>query len=124
MSDKSYKCENCGGIMEFDIKTQMLKCPNCETTIKIINDKDKIVEHTLTLEDRRNLMPEEKITQTMVCSGCGASVEMQSNETAIKCPYCGSILFRAPFLGILGVFSSDCPTCRMQLHKEKSVYGE
>lgn len=42
----------------------------------------------------------------------------------IKCPYCGSILFRAPFLGILGVFSSDCPTCRMQLHKEKSVYGE
>ena len=27
-----YKCPNCGGIIEFDSDTQMMKCPYCDTT--------------------------------------------------------------------------------------------
>ena len=27
-----YKCPNCGGIIEFDSSTQMMKCPYCDTT--------------------------------------------------------------------------------------------
>ena len=54
MSDeKVYRCENCGGIMEFDVKTQTLKCPNCETSIQIENDTSSIVEHDLTLDSKR-----------------------------------------------------------------------
>ena len=56
MSDeKVYRCENCGGIMEFDVKTQTLKCPNCETSIQIENDTSSIVEHDLTLDSKKEL---------------------------------------------------------------------
>ena len=89
-SEKIYRCESCGGIMEFDIKTQMLKCPNCDTTIEIINDQSKIVEHTLTLEAERTIRVEEKESKTMECSGCGATIELGAHDTATKCPYCGS----------------------------------
>ncbi len=88
--DKVYRCENCGGIMEFDVKTQTLKCPNCETSIQIENDNSSIVEHDLTLDSRRVVKATEKQSKTMQCSGCGASIEIGANDTAAKCPYCDS----------------------------------
>ena len=90
MADNIYRCEACGGVMEFDVNSQKLKCPNCETEIEIINDETKIVEHELNLDLARTIKPEEKTTKTLNCSGCGASIEMASNETAAECPYCGS----------------------------------
>ena len=45
MEDKIYYCQNCGGVMVFDAKSQKLKCPNCDTEIDIENDKSKIIEH-------------------------------------------------------------------------------
>ena len=36
MSDvMEYKCPACGGAMEFDSKTQQLKCPYCDTQISV-----------------------------------------------------------------------------------------
>ena len=91
MSDeKVYRCENCGGIMEFDVKTQTLKCPHCETSIQIENDTSSIVEHDLTLDSKRIIKATEKESKTMECSGCGASIEIGPNDTAAKCPYCDS----------------------------------
>ena len=29
---KDFKCPNCGGRLEFDTKTQKLKCPYCDGT--------------------------------------------------------------------------------------------
>lgn len=90
MAENIYRCESCGGIMEFDIKTQSLKCPNCDSSKEINNDQSKIVEHQLTLDATRMIKPEEKESQTMECSGCGAHIELGANDTAAKCPYCGS----------------------------------
>lgn len=88
--DKVYRCENCGGIMEFDVKTQTLKCPNCETSIEIESNSSEIEEHSLTLDSRRVVKATEKQSKTMQCSGCGASIEIGPNDTAAKCPYCDS----------------------------------
>ena len=44
-----YRCEGCGGIMEFDAATQSLKCPNCDTVVEIISEKQTIVEHRLDM---------------------------------------------------------------------------
>lgn len=89
MEDNQYRCESCNGIMEFDPVTQTLKCPNCDSTMEIIKE-DKIEEHPLTLDDRRSIKAEAKESKTMVCSGCGAHMEVAGNETAAKCPYCDS----------------------------------
>lgn len=92
MSENStlYKCECCGGTMEFDVKTQSLKCPNCDATIKIDSDSSTIVEHNLTIDATRRITAKEKTTSTMTCSGCGALIEIEGKETAAVCPYCGS----------------------------------
>ena len=45
MSEEIYYCDGCGGVMEFDIATQGLKCPNCGNTQKIKNRAKDIVEH-------------------------------------------------------------------------------
>ncbi len=90
MGQNIYYCENCGGVMEFDAASQGLKCPNCGTETKITNEKEKIVEHTLTLRAMQTIRATEKKSQTMICKGCGAKIEVAPNSTATSCPYCGS----------------------------------
>lgn len=88
--EKIYYCENCGGVMEFDVGTQSLKCPNCDTSIPIINEEKKIIEHSLTRHAMQTIKASEKESHTMECQGCGARIEVASTSTAVECPYCGS----------------------------------
>ena len=90
MDNKIYYCENCGGVMEFDVGTQSLKCPHCDTVIPIRNDASRIVEHSLTRHAMQTIRAEEKSTHTMECKGCGAKIEVDATCTATECPYCGS----------------------------------
>lgn len=89
MEDNQYRCESCNGIMEFDAATQTLRCPNCDSTLDIIKE-GIIEEHSLSIDAKRSIKPEQKETKTMVCKGCGAHMEIAGNETAAKCPYCDS----------------------------------
>lgn len=90
MSDKTYYCQNCGGVMVFDVNTQSLKCPNCETQVDIKNDQRKIVEHSYTKNAIKKIPVQEKKSSTMQCTGCGAVVEVSEDCTAIECAYCGT----------------------------------
>lgn len=90
MNDRIFYCENCGGVMEFDVESQSLKCPNCDTEIPIVNETEKITEHRLTQHAMQTVRAEEKTTQTMECRGCGAKIEVAPESTAAECPYCGS----------------------------------
>lgn len=90
MSDQVYHCESCGGIMEFDSKSQTLKCPNCGTEIHIENNRKDIIEHSFTSRVAKTYSVQEKTSSTMECSGCGATIEIAKDATAAACPYCGS----------------------------------
>lgn len=90
MADNIYYCSNCGGVMEFDVKTQTLKCPNCDAQVNIVNDQTKIVEHNFTVRAARTIAVAEKKSSTMQCKGCGAKVEISADCTATECAYCGS----------------------------------
>lgn len=85
-----YYCRNCGGIMEFDVATQGLKCPNCGTTETIEKNEDKVREHALTGYAKREIRAEQKTSTTMQCPSCGAMVEVEATSTAKNCPYCGT----------------------------------
>lgn len=84
------RCEACGGIMEYDVVSKQLKCPNCGNTAPIFNDTAKIIEHKLTMDAKRTIRPSEKTSSTMECTGCGATLEIGKDETTSVCPYCGS----------------------------------
>jgi predicted RNA-binding Zn-ribbon protein involved in translation (DUF1610 family) len=90
MADNVYVCENCGGIMVFDAKTQSLKCPNCDTVAEINIRVDGIVEHPYGSKAAATYRTREKTSSTMECKGCGATIEVDKDSTATICPYCGS----------------------------------
>ena len=52
--------------------------------------KKKIVEHSLTRHAMKTIKATEKKSQTMICKGCGAKIEVAATSTATSCPYCGS----------------------------------
>ena len=60
MSENIYYCSNCGGVMEFDVKTQSLKCPNCDTQVNIVNDKKKIITD---IESNLNVLLNDELVQ-------------------------------------------------------------
>lgn len=90
MAEEIYRCESCNGIMEYDIESRQMKCPNCGSCVPIFHDEDAIVEHRLTMDAKRTIKPSEKTSSTMECSGCGATIEIGKDETTSECPYCGS----------------------------------
>lgn len=79
-----YRCESCNGIMEYDVETKQMKCPNCGNCVPILNDTSKIIEHKLTIDAKRILRPSEKTSTTMECTGCGATLEIGK---MIRLPY-------------------------------------
>lgn len=90
MEEEIYRCESCNGIMQYDINSKQMKCPNCGNSITIINDDSSIIEHTLTIDAKRTIKPAEKTSCTMECNGCGATIEIGKDDTTSECPYCGS----------------------------------
>lgn len=85
-----YICENCGGNMLFDIKSQKLKCPNCDTEQDIISNKD-IKEydfHEYDLLEKKSTWGNE--VDSITCSSCGGEAVVEKNQTAVSCSFCGS----------------------------------
>ena len=87
---KTYYCQNCGAVMEFDASSQNLKCPSCGNEVKIEHDDSKIVEHKLTRHAMDSIKKKKKQSTSMQCEGCGALVEVDATSTATTCPYCGA----------------------------------
>ncbi|MDE5978001.1 MAG: hypothetical protein K2G70_06010 [Turicibacter sp.] len=87
---KIFTCENCGANMVFDIKSQALKCPYCNT------EKELIAEGKVQEYDFSTIRPSsEKASwshdvEIMSCKNCGAEIVIDSHTTALHCSYCGS----------------------------------
>lgn len=47
---KEYKCPACGGAMEFDSKTQKMKCPYCDTVADLSDFEETQSEKTASKE--------------------------------------------------------------------------
>ena len=47
---REYKCPACGGAMEFDSKTQKMKCPYCDTVADLSDFEETQSEKTASKE--------------------------------------------------------------------------
>lgn len=74
----NFRCENCGGVMEFDPATQKMKCPHCGTE-KDVRD--------MKIEDVNFSHQDFKVFK---CSSCGAELMTDENTTSTFCSYCGN----------------------------------
>ena len=96
---QEYKCPACGGMLEFDSKTQKLKCPYCDTEIDIEGFQELEKEKTqdglddMTWESQAGTAwgeGEEEALNVYVCKSCGGEITADANTAATSCPFCGN----------------------------------
>ncbi len=94
-----YKCPCCGGALEFDSSSQMVKCPYCDTEFdpKSLLDYDAGLENGTAGPDgmvwEQVVGGEWKEDETSglfvyTCDSCGGQIIGDANMAATKCPYC------------------------------------
>jgi len=84
-------CKNCGGDLEFDIKSQEFRCSSCHTPEEIVIENKEVKEHPYSgYLQRERESNEYSELKTVYCSNCGSEIVFSGNRTAVKCPMCSS----------------------------------
>ena len=96
MALHEYECPACGGAMEFNPKTQRIKCPFCDSEFDV---KDYIANHNSNSE---GVSAEETGTHTQTkdendqplyvysCGSCGGEILATESVGSMKCPFCSN----------------------------------
>ena len=115
MSDlKEYKCPACGGAIEFDSKSQKMKCPYCDTEFEVETLKE------LDEQMKREAMQEDDLSgwqtdaggewqegetdgmSVYTCQSCGGEIIADETTGASNCPSCGNpVIMTEKFKGDL-----------------------
>ena len=119
---KEYKCPACGGAMEFDSKTQKMKCPYCDTEMEMaefeeanketekpaaenIDEKtaDKKIDKELNKpfvksQDKQWEEGETDNIKVYTCESCGGEIIAEDTSGSSICPFCGNnVLIKSQF---------------------------
>ena len=114
MSDlREYKCPACGGAIEFDSKSQKMKCPYCDTEFELetLKELDAQMEREAGQQDDLSGWQtdaggewQEGETDGMnvyTCQSCGGEIIADENTGASNCPYCGNpVIMTEKFKGL------------------------
>ena len=102
MSDdlNSFKCPACGGTLEFDSRSQKMKCPYCDTEVDVDafknqeqKDKEAASEQidTETVKGGSAFSEQENAQmESYICESCGGQIVVQKGTGATSCPFCGN----------------------------------
>lgn len=105
-----YKCPNCGGIIEFDSSTQMMKCPYCDTTFDpaALQEMDQVLNNQqpdeMNWETPQGTFDEAEGSHMNVysCKSCGGEIVTDATTGATHCPFCGNpVVMTGVFSGAL-----------------------
>ena len=101
---KEYKCPACGGAMEFDSKSQKMKCPYCDTEISVEEYEARLAEEEPTFTADENGWNQDEIDNMVIyiCQSCGGEITADKNTGATTCPFCGNrVVLKGQFEGAL-----------------------
>ncbi|MGI6765688.1 MAG: hypothetical protein ACOX4R_00575 [Lentihominibacter sp.] len=111
MSDViEYKCPNCGGAIAFNIATQNLKCPFCDTeyeleALKAYDDSLKKEADDFVWNTEAGGQWTEGETaglKVYICQSCAGEIVGDDTLGSSRCPYCDStIVMKEQFAGDL-----------------------
>lgn len=96
-----YKCPCCAGKIEFNISSQNMKCPYCDTefeveTIRQYNEELGKYEDSNDQQNWNNKIGsewqqgEQEAINEYYCESCGGKIITDENTAATSCPYCGN----------------------------------
>lgn len=87
------KCDNCGGVCDYDPAMQKLVCAYCGNTVDIEDHEDsekRVLEADLFGEEVTGSFDWGAEKKTIICNSCGAESLYDVLDLANECPYCGS----------------------------------
>lgn len=96
---QEYKCPSCGGSLEFDSKTQKMKCPYCDTEyeMSIFEELDEDLEKegkdefNWSVPESDEWSDEEsEHLRSYICNSCGGEIIGDESMAASSCPFCGN----------------------------------
>ncbi|MCG3133631.1 MAG: hypothetical protein HMLKMBBP_00845 [Planctomycetes bacterium] len=101
---RTFPCEQCGADVEFDIRSQRMKCPFCSHEKDLTRDPEKTVAEQdyearlrrlaeIRGSKRRDDRPEPELHEVR-CDACGANVQFHGTLTATDCAFCGAPVAR------------------------------
>ncbi len=107
-----YKCPCCGGKIEFDSKSQKMKCPYCDTEfdVETLKDYDDILKQEKKQDnikwnkENENMFSESETDgiSVYVCKSCGGEIIAEDTVGATSCPFCGNpVVIAGKFAGNL-----------------------
>ena len=129
---QEYKCPCCGGAIEFDVETQNMKCPYCDTEFEIetLKSYDEALktegEDDMSWETGAGTEWNEGETEGMrvySCKSCGGEIVGDNQTAATECPFCGNpVVMMGQFSGELKPdlvipFKLDKEAAKMALNK-------
>lgn len=106
-----YKCPCCGGAIEFNSKSQNMKCPYCDTEYEMETlkefDEEHLAEDTDPKWDANEVkQPQEELRDdslvSYTCESCGGEIVADQTMASSSCPYCGNpVIVPGQFGGML-----------------------
>jgi ribosomal protein S27E len=90
-----FRCPGCGGEMDFDPQSGMMKCQSCGQTQAVPTSTTIVVAHPL--EDAlAHVTPLSAEALEVNCDGCGSVVVFEPPEVAGACSFCGAMIVAQP----------------------------
>lgn len=128
---RTYPCSQCGGQLEFNIRSQKLGCPQCGNVQELLEGgTGPVVErdlrqalHQTGKHAAAEVQPLVSGEKEVVCQNCGGHTTFTGSLTSTRCPYCATPIqredvhaapARLPVDGVLP-FSIDDPTAKKSL---------
>lgn len=102
-----YKCPACGGAMEFDSKSQKMKCPYCDTEMDMdeyekLQQKEEKKSGWQSQNKSEWSQSETEGMRIYVCQSCGGEIVADESTGATQCPFCGNkVTMKGQFAGDL-----------------------
>ncbi len=99
-----YKCPCCGGKIEFDSKTQNMKCPYCDTgfDVETLRGYDEVLKKDRSDEMNWDKKVNGEFTDeetegisVFVCKSCGGEIVCEETTASMFCPYCNNPVIMA-----------------------------
>lgn len=79
------RCQNCGGLLFYDIPTGQLKCESCDSYFSA-------EEYSAETDAEENENAQKYSVSVFTCPNCGGSVSSNEAEAIEYCLYCGSFV--------------------------------